>query len=364
VLRGIAIAGVVMRHVSWQLLTPENVRSPEGTTIAAACILADVGVSLFVALSAFGLVWRHAQPFDGIRGWLGFLSSRAARLLPAYVLWSLVSLAARDVSLLASPRQVASALFSGTADVQFYYVPLVFELYILWPLLRPLLAVRTFYGAVLVLAGAIGIAELAWRAILPSPGTPLLYLSTAVATGAVLPVFLGDRPSSSNPFAGTNAKHRAAALASLAVATAALLVCISRFSAFSPAATTRGALFLVTMMSPAPQALLNASLIVTLALVASPLARTRAGAWIAALGRLSYGVFLLHLLVASTLVYRLVAMVTPASAGAAGVVLRMIFAWLAVLAASYAVAWGLARLPKLAWTVGITGNSRTASERR
>jgi len=356
-LRGLAIAGVVMRHVSWQLLTPSNLAAPGGTAIATACILSDVGVSLFVALSAFGLSWRYAAPFSGVPAWLAFLASRASRLLPAYVLWSLVSLAARDLSLLASPSEVAAALVFGTADVQFYYVPLVFELYILWPLLRPLAAVRTLPGSILVLAGGAAVAELVWRAIVPSPWTPLLYLAPAVATGAVLPVLLGNPAPGSNPFAHGRPRTQALAMVFFVVAAAALFVCVSRFLAFAPAAESHGALFLVTMMSAGPQAILNCSLIAALALVAAPLARTRAGAWIAALGRVSYGVFLLHLLVGSTLVYRLFAMNTPAPGGAAGSSVSMFGAWLVILVVSRAVALLLARIPGLAWTVGLARTS-------
>ncbi len=353
VLRGLAIAGVVMRHVSWQLLTPENLAEPGGSSIAIACILSDVGVSLFVAVSAFGLSWRYAAPFSGVRAWLGFLASRASRLLPAYVLWSIVSLAARDRALLASPSEVAAALLFGTADVQFYYVPMVFELYILWPLVRPLAAMRSLPGVIVVLAAGAAVAELVWRAVVPSPWTPLLYLSPAVATGLVLPMLLGNPAPGSNPFAAHGSQARALPLLLIAVAAAALFVCVSRFVAFAPAATSRGALFLVTMMSAAPQALLNCSLIAALALLAAPLARTRAGASIAALGRMSYGVFLVHLLVASTAVYRLFAMDAPAPGGAAGTFLRMIGAWLAVLLVSYAGTLLLARIPGLAWTVGL-----------
>ncbi|HXC50490.1 MAG TPA: acyltransferase [Candidatus Limnocylindrales bacterium] len=353
VLRGLAIAGVVMRHVSWQLLTPANLAAPGGSAIAIACILSDVGVSLFVAVSAFGLAWRYAAPFSGVRAWLGFLASRASRLLPAYVLWSIVSLAARDRALLSSPSDVGGALLFGTADVQFYYVPMVFELYILWPLVRPLAAMRSARGVIVVLAAGAAVAELVWRAVIPSPWTPLLYLSPAVATGLVLPMLLGNPAPGSNPFGAGAARRRALVPILIAAAAAALFVCASRFFAFAPEATSRGALFLVTMMSAAPQALLNCSLIAALALLATPLARTRAGGWIAALGRMSYGVFLVHLLVASTVVYRLFAIDTAAPGGAAGTVLRMTGAWLAVLLVSYAGTLLLARIPNLAWTVGL-----------
>lgn len=353
VLRGIAIAAVVMRHVSWRLVSPQSLAAPGGSILVVTHLASDLGVPLFVAISAFSLAWRHAAPLGGLRGYAGFLASRASRLLPAYGLWSLVSLLARDPSLLASPRGVASALLFGTADVQFYFVPMVFELFLLWPFLRPLGTGRGLAGAAAFLVFGFATADLAWRAVFVSPWTPLLYFAGSAAIGTGLREVVGDPPFSSPP--GRAAWAASALLA--AIAAAGLFVSASRFLVVAPAYETRGPLYILAMMSSRQQGLYTGALTVALALIVVPLSRTRAGLALASLGRASYGVYFVHLLVASTFVYRSFSGDAAVPGGAIGAVARLFAVWAVTLAASWALVKAVEIVPALRWTVGGHGGS-------
>lgn len=349
-LRGVAMATVVAHHVSWHMLVPSHLAHPGGRLLAAVYLATDFGVPLFVAVSAFALVRQYGRSFSGLGEYLSLLGRRARRLLPAYVLWSLVSLAARDPVLLASPSGVADALWFGTADVQLYYVPMLFELYLLWPLLRPLLVRRSGAGALAVLAGGVAVSELARRGIVAPVWTPLLFLSTAVATGAGLR-FLA--PALSRQPERRSARCSAGLGAGLAVvAGLALYVGVVSFLETAGPAASRPDLYLSAMGVARQEALYAVCVTALLALAAPALAASRLGAMLASLGRASYGVFLVHLLVASTFLYRPLAASTLGAQGLSVAAAGLIAIWLGTLVLSYGATRLLLARPRLAWTVG------------
>jgi len=354
VLRGLAIAAVVARHVSWRMLTPETLASPGGPLVAAVHLASGYGVPLFVAVSTFSLVWRHAGPLGGPAGYLGFLRSRAVRLLPAYLLWSIVSLAAHDVSLLLDPATVASTLLAGTADVQFYFVPMIFELFVLWPLLRPLLRRPGMAGALVMFAAGAVIGDLAWRGVFYFTWTALQFFAVSVAAGAGLTVLTLQGPATGpRPLDGELRPSTAGLAVLLMLAAAVVLVRNdSHFLALAAGTASREWLYYVsTIFGREPMA--YATLLTgALAIVAGPLGRTRLGSGLAALGRASYGIYLVHLLIASTFVYRFFDLGASGTETQAGAALRLGAVWLVTLAGSFACTQAVARIPRSAWMVG------------
>lgn len=100
-------------------------------------------VPLFIALSGFGLASKYGSSSIS---WGEFLKRRVSKLIPPYLLWSFFFM----VVLTAVPQWhqpfqltgvldvlnvVGYALLYGTADYQLYFIPLIVQLYLLFPLL-------------------------------------------------------------------------------------------------------------------------------------------------------------------------------------------------------------------------------------
>lgn len=389
-LRGVAISAVVALHVSWKMLSPGSLANAGGVVVAVIHLASGFGVPLFVALSVFGLLLGHGKAFGGAGEYAAFLSNRARRLLPAYLFWSLLSVAAGDASRLLHPLDVAGLLVAGTADMQFYFVPMIFELYLLWPLLRPLLlrADRVF-GAIVVAGAAMIVASLAWSGAVRASFTSLAMFAPWIAAGAIAhAVFVGlrssgsavltraafDEPRESAGGAATRVAgpgetetvapgrptfpvwcssgvSRLPLVASLAAA-ASLWVVVRSFRAETAASADRDTMLLATLIFRWPAALYAAAAITALVSVSAHLLQSAIGAALVALGRASYGIFLAHLLVASSFVWRLFDFEAATRSGPAAASFDLLAAWGLTMAGSWALTRALARSPRLSWTVG------------
>lgn len=136
--KGLAIWAVVIIHVLSNL--PHEIFYQDSTRWVYALI--DQGmrwcVPLFVALSGYGLMMGYHRSF----GLLHYLQRRVSRLLPPYIWWSFICWLVfwvvpswnGESHVLPFWRQ----LVWGRADYQMYFVPMLVQLYLLFPLLRPL----------------------------------------------------------------------------------------------------------------------------------------------------------------------------------------------------------------------------------
>lgn len=344
-LRGVAICAVVALHTSWTLLTHAQVHAPGGKVLAVVHLASGFGVPLFLALSAISLSLRHAHPFAGAGAYAAFLRKRASRLLPAYVAWSLLSIALRDVSLLWPPQDVAWMLLAGSADIQLYFVPLLFQLYILWPLLQQLFRRGARSRQAFALAGAAAITTLSLTGCIPAATSPLLFLAIHVAGALWTGNVLQDRPAGRVP----------AMSAAAVVAAASLAATASTFYASLPPVVSPLALVWASyIFQPAPELYSLSIVVLAAAWLGRPAAQPsrtvgRVGGALAALGRRSYGIYLMHLIVASNLTWRLVPGTAAGTIGAAG---SLVAAFVLTLAASNALTAVLERYRAVAWLVG------------
>lgn len=146
-----AILAVVFLHAL--SLFPNSIYLSEHKYIAIFLNQASrFSVPLFLALSGFGLARKYAnKPFDTKK----FLTNRARKLLPLYFLWSLILLfSARAIS----GRSIFEAAFLGNADYHLYFVPVIFQLYLVFLILeriknRKVIAIFTV---------ALGVLQLLW----------------------------------------------------------------------------------------------------------------------------------------------------------------------------------------------------------
>jgi len=123
--------------------------------------LSRLSVSIFVAISGFGLSQRY---FKKPLRFTEFLSHRLWKLIPKYLFWCAIMILA--VKLIPSWRSerpsppLSLLLLLGYADYHLYFVPMILQLYLLFPILRWLY--NRSAGLTLILALSI---QLVWFAM-------------------------------------------------------------------------------------------------------------------------------------------------------------------------------------------------------
>ncbi len=358
VLRGIAITAVVGLHASWVFVMRAPMDRAVGHVIAELHMLTGFGVPLFVALSAAGLTIRYGEPHGWGRPQLRLLARRARRLLPAYVLWSVVS-SLDHPALLWPPGRLLRLLTDGTADAQFYFIPLIFEMYLLWPLFQHLAAwlrravsprARVFRSiALIVVSAAVSFAW--WHASGTHPelrATPgllgfwLLY--------AVLGLVAGTQMHRIFSFLQAN---RASSLI-LAAATG-----IGAVGMWLDFANTIGPPFSLVQRTIGVMVFRTSHAAYTYAAVALLLAiacrSTSARRWrhvAITIGRHGYGIYLIHLLVLHRVRSYVIHEPTPSDFETGIWIVKLVVLWTGTLGLSFALTTLAARSRWSAWSVG------------
>lgn len=301
VLRGFAIAAVVGVHVGWAYTSAADLSSSGGRVVALFHLLSGFGVPLFLALSAAGLALRYSAP-DGTLGHARFLGRRALRLVPAYVFWSLASAAVFHPELLSSGRTIGAMLATGSADWQFYFVPLLLEVYALWPLLRPVARASATSSSFAACAAAAGlVAGIAWWRFPGKPAgplfAPLLWVGYLVLGVAAVPYVTRLR----------RAAGRTRWVAASLVATAATAWWMfGSFLSLAGPDYHPYAVMLASMIFQIPPCAYTLSATFLLGLASVRLKDARPGTILVMLGRSSYGVFLVHMMVFRLVIDRLI----------------------------------------------------------
>jgi peptidoglycan/LPS O-acetylase OafA/YrhL len=133
VLRGLSIIGVILVHIiggSFHFW-------PEGSTIWTLFVSMDqffrFSVPLFVFISGYSLYSKYAQNFK----YREFYVKRARRILPWYIVWSLIIYT--YIHLTVKPGFIDyptwKLIFLGKVDYHLYFVSMIFQLYLLFPVL-------------------------------------------------------------------------------------------------------------------------------------------------------------------------------------------------------------------------------------
>jgi peptidoglycan/LPS O-acetylase OafA/YrhL len=342
-LRGVAIAAVVGLHVRF----PYVLAAPPGPATTAALaphLLVGPGTPLFVALSMAGLALGYPRPM-GFGGEYGaFLARRARRILPAYVFWTALTLLRDDSWAFGHPLTLAHHLATGSASFHLYFVPLIFEYYLLWPLFSPLAAAARRSMAAATVVAALGLAAtlLVWRAAsagLIGNGTlmlPLFWLGYATLGIAAAPVVargLALRARSPLPWI----------VGAGFVVTALVLVRhVQALIDASPDRVTRTIVVTIFQARMLPYTL--AAMALATILVAG---RSHGTRLLQALGRASYGIYLSHVLVLGVVLRRMLGRPTEADFASPLWMLTMLVTWAACLAAAYALVRAMERVPGL-----------------
>lgn len=158
ILRGVAILTVVGVHFLAGLPAVSYTASQFQPITILMDQLSRISVPIFVAISGFGLTLKYQ---DQAFHWIEFWRRRVLKLLPLYVIWSLIFYLVfsyipqwRAASV---PQSFITQLLTGKADYQLYFVPMIFQLYLLFPLLLKLLAKKPTIILSLVFLFQIGV---------------------------------------------------------------------------------------------------------------------------------------------------------------------------------------------------------------
>lgn len=135
-LRAIAISGVFLIHFLAGLDGSIYKTSSFQPLVVTLDQLSRISVPMFVALSGFGLMQKYQKKTFH---WLEFLQSRVLKLLPLYIVWSILTFGIFLLNPAWRPDGLPSSLLTqiiiGRADYHLYFVPMIFQLYLLFPFL-------------------------------------------------------------------------------------------------------------------------------------------------------------------------------------------------------------------------------------
>lgn len=349
-LRGVAIIAVSGLHVSFGYLTAAPAGGGAATWALIVHLLMAYGAPLFVALSMAGLALGYDRPSGIGAGYRTFLARRAQRILPAYVFWTILTVLRNDPASLWHPDVLARLLVCGSAAYHLYFVPLICEYYLLWPVFS-LLAAWARRGSVTALALAAGglTASLAvWRAAgagLVSNALvmlPLFWLGYATLGIAVAPALARYFPDRHHP------RLPRLAIATLAAATAAVMVLHVR-ALLGPAPDAETLAIATTIFQLPTMAYTLAAMALAVALVGS---EERGMRMLRALGRRSYGIYLAHVLVLEFVCHRVFGRPGSADFTSPTWMVEMLAEWALCLALTSGLLSALERVPGLARFAG------------
>jgi surface polysaccharide O-acyltransferase-like enzyme len=294
-LRAVAIVAVIVIHA---VDTPVITKSagPLLWPYVAIDVAVHFAVPLFVFVSGAVLMHVHPPPV----GWRPFVPRRLARLLPPYLAVSAVYLLVR--ALMEGPPtafEVVVRLLTGTAYFHLWFVVLVVELTLLYPVLAPrvrsarprtlaLLGIplALLSSAYFLLKALLFLAQPDWvlSAVLLQGLAPAGYLLFFVAGMAVM-----AHPEPSKRFFARLTPMRVAPAVLVA-----LLLGASRFAASIEPSPVRLALAGLSFLAEPFAYLLACGIALAAALNTRLDRRTRIARALAALGGASYGIYLVQ----------------------------------------------------------------------
>ncbi len=148
ILKAFAILAVVEIHLGGYFFPLFLPWGREWNSLVTLDQISRFSVPLFVALSGLMLAAKYRDRAVDLKD---FYLHRATKILPLYFIWTLVSLGASwfpsGSTLFANPVSILPAIILGRADYHLYFVPMIFQFYLLFPLL--LYLVKKFPAATL-----------------------------------------------------------------------------------------------------------------------------------------------------------------------------------------------------------------------
>lgn len=127
VVRAVAIIAVVFIHVSATLLYRSDVDSSIYKIAIITNQLSRFSVPAFILISGMGLTLSNKKEL----GYFAFIGRRFSRIIPQYILWCLIYIYLTTKYF--QPYNVIYDMVYGKVFYHFYYVPLIVEVYLIYP---------------------------------------------------------------------------------------------------------------------------------------------------------------------------------------------------------------------------------------
>jgi len=156
IVKGIAIFAVVLIHTLASLPGSIFYDFPQAYGFIFLDQLCRLSVPVFLGISGYGLTKKYGTILHSItpKNYLEFFKKRVLKLVPMYLLWSIglwaLFLYITPWYATAKPTPLWQVIFLGRGDYHLYFIPLILQLYLLYPFL--LLAVKKWKWIVLGLS--------------------------------------------------------------------------------------------------------------------------------------------------------------------------------------------------------------------
>lgn len=129
-LRGIAIIAVILIHIT--AITLLESKGITESFLIAVNQISRFAVPVFLFLSGLGLALSDRSQ----EGYFQFLRRRISKIVPLYLIWTIVHLIFKSISEPVSFMVILKGFLFGETFYHLYYVPLIILFYILYPLFK------------------------------------------------------------------------------------------------------------------------------------------------------------------------------------------------------------------------------------
>ncbi|PWU24166.1 hypothetical protein C5B42_00510 [Candidatus Cerribacteria bacterium 'Amazon FNV 2010 28 9'] len=131
IMKGISIIAVVCLHV-FTSIPNMYTNLPVRSLVIGVDQLLRFCVPLFVVISGYGLASRYMRDLPVVQ----YFRKRVLRLIPLYLVWSGIFLFLFSDWQHTPISSLVRTILLGKADYHLYFVPMIIQLYVLFPLLR------------------------------------------------------------------------------------------------------------------------------------------------------------------------------------------------------------------------------------
>ncbi|MGF7050538.1 surface polysaccharide O-acyltransferase-like enzyme [Paenibacillus sp. DS2015] len=134
-LRGFAFLAVALQHAIAHYSIVEGITLEDGVLMTLLLMLAKFAVPVFIFITGMVLFYNYTGPFN----YVSFLKKRAKDILVPYILWSFVFFSISygwQQGIIPQSIKWFQMLFTGKNSYHLWYVVMIFQFYLLFPLFR------------------------------------------------------------------------------------------------------------------------------------------------------------------------------------------------------------------------------------
>lgn|SRR5690625_78500 len=152
-MRGLAILAVILIHITAEIINSSPNMEEMNLMFLIVNQLSRFAVPVFLFISGLGLALSSRK-----ENYFSFLRRRVSKLLPLYLLWSVlyyVAIHLKNINLL----EFAILTLKGSNYYHLYYIPVIIMLYMLFPLLKKIVRYKVAVISVFLLTVIIQLSD-------------------------------------------------------------------------------------------------------------------------------------------------------------------------------------------------------------